>query len=120
MADPFRERPVLWLLPLVAIAIMLNIPHQVRKNNGGWAFISSCASIMCLLVLFHLGNFPYLIHSTIDPAVNSLTIYNSASTHKTLTILLIVVAIGVPLVLAYGWWIYHIFRGKVRLDHMSY
>lgn len=34
--------------------------------------------------------------------------------------MLIVAAIGVPLVLAYTATIYFIFRGKVKLDPMSY
>lgn len=116
---PHLNKPILWLLPIFAIAAIANIPIQVRKNRGGWAFLSSCASIFLLLCLFHIGTFPYIVHSTVDPAYG-LTIYNSASSPKTLGVLLIVVAIGVPLVLAYGFWIYHIFRGKVRLDSSSY
>jgi cytochrome d ubiquinol oxidase subunit II len=34
--------------------------------------------------------------------------------------MLIIVAIGVPIVLAYTSSIYYIFRGKVKLDPMSY
>ena len=49
-----------------------------------------------------------------------LTIYNAASSQKTLTVMLVIAFIGVPLVLAYTASIYYIFRGKVRLDSMSY
>ena len=48
---------------------------------------------------------------------NSLTIYNAASTQKTLGILLLIAGIGVPLVLAYTISIYYIFRGKTRALH---
>lgn len=119
MFQPHLNQPFLWLLPVFAIAAIVNIPIQVKKDRGGWAFISSCASIFLLLCLFHIGTFPYIVHSTIDPSY-SLTIYNSASSPKTLGVLLTVVALGVPLVLAYGFWIYRIFRGKVRLDSSSY
>jgi len=34
--------------------------------------------------------------------------------------MLIIAAIGVPLVLAYTVSIYWVFRGKVKLDNMSY
>ena len=54
-----------------------------------------------------------------DPA-HSLTIYNAASSPKTLGIMLTIAAIGVPVVLAYTVSIYWIFRGKVKLDRMSY
>jgi len=51
---------------------------------------------------------------------NSLTIYNAASSAKTLGIMLTIALIGVPVVLTYTVSIYWIFRGKVKLDKMSY
>jgi cytochrome d ubiquinol oxidase subunit II len=116
----FYEYPLLAIFPLFSLAAILNIPHQARKNRSGWAFLSSCASIASLLILYGLGTYPTIVPSTIDPINNSLTIYNTSSSPRTLTVLLIVVLIGVPLVLAYGFWIYRIFRGKVRLEKSSY
>jgi cytochrome d ubiquinol oxidase subunit II len=83
------------------------------------AFLSSGASIVALLTLFGIGMYPDLIFSSPNPA-NSLTVYNAASSAKTLEIMLIIAAIGVPLVLAYTASIYWIFRGKVKLDSSSY
>ncbi|MFO1500056.1 MAG: hypothetical protein U1G07_16980 [Verrucomicrobiota bacterium] len=39
---------------------------------------------------------------------------------KTLGVMLTIALIGVPIVLAYTVSIYWIFRGKVKLDKMSY
>nr|NGX62542.1 hypothetical protein [Chlamydiota bacterium] len=39
---------------------------------------------------------------------------------RTLIVLTVIVAIGLPLVFAYGFYVYRLFRGKVKLDHMSY
>jgi len=114
------EYPILFLIPTAALAFILNIFYQVRKKRDGWAFLSSCAGIFLLLILFGLGTFPNLATSTINPAQNSLTIYNSSSTPYTLTVLLIIVAIGIPLVLAYSFYVYRIFKGKVQLDYSSY
>ncbi|PIS03087.1 MAG: cytochrome d ubiquinol oxidase subunit II [Chlamydiae bacterium CG10_big_fil_rev_8_21_14_0_10_42_34] len=114
------EFPVLFLIPFAALLIILNIPRQMHKNNSGWAFISSCLGILGLLSLFAIGSFPTLVRSSINPAEYSLTVSNSASSELTLTILLIIVLIGIPLVLAYGAYIYRIFRGKVILDDHSY
>ena len=50
----------------------------------------------------------------------SLTIFNSMSSPVTLTIMLVMAAIGMPLVLAYTVGIYWLFRGKVRLGERSY
>jgi len=51
---------------------------------------------------------------------NSLTIYNASSSQKTLGIMLTIAILGIPFVLAYTISIYWIFRGKVKLDSMSY
>jgi cytochrome d ubiquinol oxidase subunit II len=51
---------------------------------------------------------------------NSLTIYNAASSLRTLAIMGIIALIGVPLVLAYTAGIHWIFRGKVKLTKSSY
>jgi len=119
MAERMREYPVLYLFPALTIAWIVCIPYQINHNRDGWAFIFSCLSILFLFALFGLGVFPNLIHSTIDPAY-SLTLFNASSSINTLFVIFVVVLIGVPLVLAYGYWVYHIFRGKVKLDHMSY
>ncbi len=120
MPERFRNDPFLLIFPLVSFLAIINIPYQVDKGNDGWAFVSSCTSIAFLLILFGLGTYPTLVLSSIDPVNNSLTIFNTASSQKTLGILLIVVAIGIPLVLGYGFWVYRTFRGKVKLDHSSY
>ena len=102
------------------VSLFFPIPYHVHKQRDGWAFISSSASIALLLILYGLGTYPTIVPSTIDPETNSLTIYNTASSPQTLVVLLIVVAIGVPLILAYGFWVYRIFRGKVKLEKSSY
>ena len=71
------------------------------------------------MALFGIDQYPNLVFSQPDPE-HSLTIYNAASSPKTLEIMLIIAGIGVPLVIAYTVCIYWIFRGKVKLDRMSY
>lgn len=120
MSHFLSMHPLLLLCPLVSLGAILNIPFQIRLGNEGWAFLSSSVSIAFLLLLFSLGTFPMIALSTIHPETNSLTIYNTASSPATLKVLLTVVLIGVPFVLAYGVWIYHIFRGKVKIGATSY
>jgi len=50
----------------------------------------------------------------------SLTIYNASSTDNTLTAMLIIALIGVPLVLVYAFWVYRSFRGKPVITEDSY
>ncbi len=120
MLLPFKNYPQLISIPVAMLLCIISIPILMKRGREGIAFLSSCFSIMLLLILFGMGTFPYLVMSTVERRANSLTIYNSASSIKTLEILLLIVLIGIPLVLAYSYWIYHIFRGKVKLHENSY
>jgi len=51
---------------------------------------------------------------------HSLTIYNAASLAKTLGIMAIIAAIGMPFVLVYTGIDYWTFRGAVQIDKHSY
>jgi len=114
-----REYP--WLFGLVAVNLLAvaNILREFHRGRDGRAFLSSCMVIVTLMALFAINMFPSLVYSLPHPE-NSLTIYNAASSRKTLGIMLIIAGIGMPLVIAYTVCIYWIFRGKVKLDRASY
>jgi cytochrome bd ubiquinol oxidase subunit II len=50
----------------------------------------------------------------------SLTIYNAASSPKTLWIMLLIVIIGMPFVLTYTLAVYWTFRGRVESGEHGY
>jgi cytochrome d ubiquinol oxidase subunit II len=118
MVERILSNGYFWIFPVLALLMILNIHVQVRKGNDGWAFVSSCVSIALLLVLFSLGTFPTIVRSI--PESHNVTIYNAASSEKTLKILTVVVATGLPMVLAYLAWTYRVFKGKVKLEKNSY
>lgn len=120
MVHRIQDYPTLFLFPVLALLAIISIPYQIHRGRDGWAFVFSCLSIVFLFVLYGLGTFPVILPSTLRPEFNSLTIFNTASSPYTLKVLLIVVLIGIPLVLAYGFWVYRIFRGKVVLSDTSY
>jgi len=119
MADRVRANPWLFSIVLVNMLAIANIPREFHHNRDWLAFVSSCMAIITLMMLFGLNIFPNLVYSLPFPE-NSLNIYNAASSPKTLGIMLIIACIGVPIVIAYTVCIYWIFRGKVKLDRMSY
>lgn len=119
MSDPFKEHPALFVVALAGMLAIANIPREIHHRRDFMAFLSSCASIVSLMSLFAIGMFPNIVRSTISPEYH-LTVYNAASSRQTLSIMLTVAIIGIPFVLAYTVAIYWIFRGKVRLDSMSY
>jgi cytochrome d ubiquinol oxidase subunit II len=119
MAAPFRQQPLLFAVPALAVLAIANIPREMHRGREFQAFLSSSASMLLLLSLFGIGMFPELIHARPDPEL-SMTAYNAASSERTLRTMLILAGIGMPLVVGYTVHIYRVFQGKVKLDSMSY
>lgn len=119
LSDDFKSQPALFILPLMAFLSIANIPRLVNKAKYRSAFVFSALTVSLLLGLVAIELYPTLIISTLDPAY-SLTVYNSASSDKSLGIMLTFAAIGIPLVMGYTYFVYRTFYGKVELDETSY
>jgi len=119
MSKHFVDYPLLFIVALFNMLAIANIPREIHHGRELRAFLSSSASIFLLMMLFAIGIFPNMVLSTPNPEF-SLTIYNAASSQKTLGIMLIIAIIGIPFVVAYTISIYWIFRGKVKLEQSSY
>lgn len=120
MLDRMRSVPWLFVVAILSMLSIANVPRCLHKGNDGFAFLSSCGCIAFLFILFGIGIYPNLVRSSINPAEYSITLYNASASLPALKVILTVACIGVPIVLAYGFWIYRIFRGKVKLDANSY
>lgn len=114
-----RAHPWLWIVPVLNVLAVANIPRAMFKKQPVYAFVSSCATIAALATLFAVAIFPNLVPSSLNDAW-SLTVYNARSSERTLGIMLIIAAIGIPFVASYTAVIYWVFRGKVKLDRASY
>ncbi len=119
ITEAIKGEPWFFVVVIGAVLSIANIPRSVTHGWDFQAFLSSCAAMLCLMMLFGVGMYPNLLYSDPNP-VNSLNIYNGASSQKTLGIMLTIAVIGIPIVIAYSVSIYWIFRGKVKLDRMSY
>lgn len=119
MVATMNKYKFFYIVPVLGFVALLNVANMVAKERFGRAFISSCIAILFLVAVYVIGTFPVLIRSTISPEY-SLTIFNSSSQILTLKYLTLIAAIGVPLVIAYGTYIYRTFRGKVVLTEHSY
>ncbi len=120
MVQCYFDMPYLLIFPFLSLLAILNVPRLFHRNLDGWAFIYSCMTIVLLFGVFGIGFYPNMIRSSIHPEQYSLTYLNSAASPLTLKVLLIIVAIGIPLVLSYGAMVYRIFRGKVKISPTSY
>jgi cytochrome bd ubiquinol oxidase subunit II len=119
MAQQLKNHPWLFSIALLNMLAIANIPREFYHGRDWYAFLSSCATMLTLMALFGIDQYPNMVYSLPNPG-NSLTIYNAASSHKTLGIMLVIAGLGVPVVVAYTTCIYWIFRGKVKMDRMSY
>jgi cytochrome d ubiquinol oxidase subunit II len=115
----FTEHP--WAAAVVVLNVLAvaNVPRAFFRGRYGQAFASSSLTIACMVFLFAMGLFPDLVTASNDPA-HSWTLYNAASSAKTLRIGLLFAGIGMPFVLVYTGVVYWTFRGKVRLEEGGY
>jgi len=119
LSDYFKSHPAIFIIPIIMILAIANIPRQVKKGKFRYAFISSSITIALLLIMVAIEVFPNLLYSVSAPQ-NSITIHNAASSAKTMKILLIIALIGTPLVAIYTSFVFWTFKGKVKLDEASY
>ena len=115
----FKENPVLFIVPVLVFLSVANIPRLASKRKYRTAFLFSSLVTALLMVIVALELYPQLLVSTIDDAY-SISIYDAASSDKSLKIMLTIAAIGTPLVLGYTYFVYKTFAGKVKLDEHSY
>ena len=119
VTENFRSNPIYFAVPVISFLAVANVPRLVSKKQYMRALIFSSLTISLLLILVALHLYPTLLISTINPEY-SVTIYNAASSQKSLGIMLTIVAIGAPLLGAYFFFLYKTFNGKVKLDDTSY
>jgi cytochrome d ubiquinol oxidase subunit II len=115
----FHDHPWSWIVVILTVLAVANIPRAIFLGRPLYAFISSSLTIAALVFLFSFTLYPNLVVSSISPGY-SLTVLNAASSPKTLHIMAIIALIGMPFVLAYTAAIYWAFRGKVSISDHSY
>jgi cytochrome d ubiquinol oxidase subunit II len=115
----FRAHPWCWLVVFLNVLAIANIPRAIHLNQPGYAFLSSCCCIAAFVFLYGAALYPNLLVDS-SPAHANLTIYNAASSPKTLAIMAWIALLGMPFVLAYTGVVYWVFRGKVKLGEFSY
>lgn len=107
------------LLIVIAVFVAL-LAHSVQKKLPKCSFIRSTIALLLAGALALVKLYPVIIPSTVSPDFNSLTIYNACASQKTYEVMLIVAAIGVPLMIGYVIFAYRVFWGKVKKEDSSY
>lgn len=107
------------LASLIALAGIIGIRVFSTAKKDGMAFFSSAFTILALFGAVGASMFPNLVPASNDPEL-SLTLYNASSSQNTLTVMLILALLGMPLVIGYTIYIYRLFAGKVTLTDSQY
>lgn len=110
--------PVLFLIPLLAVAALLAVKVFIVGRAWWKAWFASSLTIVAATLFGVVGLYPNLLPSSLDPAF-SMTAFNSASSPLTLKIMLAVALVFVPIVIAYQVWGYYIFRDKITEDDLA-
>ena len=118
-AANFERFPWAAAVVVANVLAIANIPRAMFQGRYGQAFASSATTIACMVFLFGMAVFPHLVPASNDPSLG-WTIYNAASSAKTLRIGLTIAVVGMPFVLTYTGVVYWTFRGKVTLGENSY
>jgi cytochrome d ubiquinol oxidase subunit II len=115
----FAEHPWAAAIVILNVLAVANIPRSVFRGRMLEAFVSSGGTIIALVFLFGMALWPNLVTASNNPSY-SLTIYNAASSPRTLWIMFLIALIGMPFVLTYTIAVYWTFRGRVELREHSY
>ena len=97
----------------------LGVYDRVHPNDHASMAQSTNDTIHAAIHIAAVCLFPRLVPSTIDLA-NSLTVYNASSTPRTLTAMLVIALIGMPIVVAYTAYVYKTFAGKMVVGEDGY
>ncbi len=103
--------PAGWLFAVLAFGGVALVAMGASKGADRTSFYGSALAGASMVGIWAASIFPALVPS-IGPG-EALTIANSQSSQLTLTVMLIIAAIGVPLVLFYFFLIYKTYAGRI-------
>jgi cytochrome d ubiquinol oxidase subunit II len=117
--DNFRTWPWLWAAPIGAILAGACAHAFLHFRLAGAAFIASTIVQAGTILTAGFALFPFLMPSSADPN-QSLTVWDSSSSAKTLLIMLGAVIVFLPIVLGYTTWVYRVLKGRVTLEALRH
>ena len=114
----YKEMPVLWIFPLLAVvSALLNIAAS-KANRNGFAFLFSSLTMAGIILTAGISMFPFVMPSITHPEM-SLLMWDSTSSKLTLTLMLGVALVMVVVVLAYTIWSYRKMFGRLDSEFIE-
>lgn len=108
----YARHPWLAAVPAMAFAsgLLLMLTSWLRLSRS--AFVSSSFMLLGIIGTAGVSMFPFVMPSSSDPR-SSLTVWDSVSSHLTLSLMFWATAIFLPIIVFYTSWAYKVMSGKV-------
>jgi cytochrome d ubiquinol oxidase subunit II len=113
----YRIMPATLALPAIAYLATIAAMWLAARGRTLMAFVASSLSIVGVIGTAGMSMFPFVMPSSSDPR-SSLTVWDSVSSHLTLTIMFFATLIFMPLIIAYTSWAYKVMAGKVTAAYV--
>jgi len=117
--ENYLAHPALFGIVVWTVVALLAMRWFIARERLLAAWAASAATIAGAVFFGIAGLFPNLYPSSLDPAW-SLTAFNASSSPLTLKIMLTVVAVFIPVVIAYQVWAYRLFHAKITAGDLAY
>ena len=117
--DNYKQHAIGFLIPAVVFGSLAVMIHAIRKGQEKVAFVGSALYIVGMLVGAAFALYPVVLPASTDPA-RDLTIYNTAAGHHGLTVGFTWWILGIILAIGYFFFLFRMFKGKVRLEGEGY
>ena len=109
----YESYPALYLIPALVVASLAGLELFRRAGKGFYAFLSSCAYLVFMLVGAAAGLYPVLLPSSLGSQYN-LTISDTLTGSYALHVGLIWWGFGMVLAAGYFVTVYWLFRGQAE------
>jgi cytochrome d ubiquinol oxidase subunit II len=107
----YAAYPIALLAPIGGLLGATGVFLCASRNSPAWGFLNSSLSLIGVIMTAGISLFPFVMPSSLNPS-HSLTIWDSASSHLTLTIMFWATLVFVPIILFYTIWCYRALWGK--------
>jgi cytochrome bd ubiquinol oxidase subunit II len=117
--DNYKHHAIGFLIPVLVFGSLAVMMHGILKHAEKMAFVASASYIIGMLVGAAFALYPIVLPASTDPARN-LTIYNTAAGQHGLAVGFTWWILGMVLALGYFFFLFRMFKGKVRLEGEGY
>ena len=108
----YKEMPILWLFPVLAVgSALLNIVFS-KANHCGFAFLFSALTMAGVILTATIAMFPFVLPSISNPGM-SLLMWDATSSKLTLTLMFFLALFFVVILLSYTIWAYYKMFGRI-------